>query len=64
MKKVNPGWFKKGKDKRRHKFTPAECNEGFWAAIESVAARYPNAVMADGRHITVNFLKAMKARKG
>jgi hypothetical protein len=64
MKKANPGWFKKGDDPRRHKFTPAECSEGFWAAIESVACRYPNAVMPDGRHITVNFLKAVKARKG
>lgn len=59
----NKGRFKPGPDPRRHKFTKEECSDGFWAAIESVASRYPNAVMSDGRHITVNFLKAVTARK-
>lgn len=60
---ANKGRFKKGYDARRHKFTREECSDGFWAAIESVACRYPQAVMKDGRHITVNFLQAVKARK-
>ena len=63
--KTNRGWFRKGDDPRRHKFTREECSEGFWAAIESVAARYPNAVVGDGSHshITRNFLKWAMARK-
>jgi hypothetical protein len=52
------GRFKKGFDPRRHKFTKAECSKGFWAAIESIIARYPNAVMRDGRHIACNFLRS------
>lgn len=59
---MNRGWFKKGNDPRRHKFTREECQDGFWAAIESVAARYPNAVTARG-HIVLNFLPTMIARK-
>ena len=57
------GRFKKGYDPRRHKFTQAECIDGFWAAIESVAIRYPDVVDSAGRHMTVNFLKAVTARK-
>jgi hypothetical protein len=52
------GRFKKGHDPRRHKFTSEECSRGFWAAIESIIARYPNAVMRDGRHIACNFLRS------
>jgi len=57
----NRGRFQKGFDPRRHKFTPEECSDGFWAAVESIVNRYPEAIMPDGRHIVVNF---MKSRKG
>lgn len=50
--------FQKGYDARRHKFTAEECSAGFWAAVESIVTRYPDAVMSDGRHIVVNFLKS------
>jgi hypothetical protein len=53
----NRGRFKPGHDPRRHKFSKQECSDGFWAAIESIVTRYPDAVMPDGRHIAVNFLK-------
>jgi hypothetical protein len=61
----NRGRFKPGPDARRHKFTKEECSDGFWAAIESVAIRYPNAVINDGshRHITVNFMRWAMGRK-
>jgi hypothetical protein len=55
---ANRGWFKRGDDPRRHRFTEDECSAGFWAAVESITARYPDAVMADGRHIVCNFLKS------
>ena len=58
---INKGRFQKGYDARRHKFTRDECSAGFWAAVESIVNRYPDAVMSDGRHIVVNFLKS-KAR--
>ncbi|HJQ26890.1 MAG TPA: hypothetical protein VKA60_23450 [Blastocatellia bacterium] len=54
----NRGRFKPGPDPRRHKFTTAECQQGFWNAVESIVSRYPDAVMPDGRHIVVNFLKS------
>jgi hypothetical protein len=57
------GRFKKGYDSRRHVFTKEECSAGFWAAIESVITRYPDAVMSDGRHIACNFMKSVTARK-
>jgi hypothetical protein len=44
----------------RHRFTSEECSRGFWAAIESIVSRHPNAIMADGRHIACNFLKSRK----
>lgn len=56
--RTNRGWFRRGHDPRRHVFTKDECSDGFWAAIESIITRYPDAVMADGRHIACNFLKA------
>jgi len=56
-RKTNRGWFKKGDDARRHKFTAEECSIGFWNAVESIVCRYPNAVYPDGRHMVVNFLK-------
>ena len=58
--KANPGWFKKGEDKRRHKFTRDECIAGFWAAIESIVIRYPDAIDSSGRHIACKFLTARK----
>jgi hypothetical protein len=51
------GRFKPGFDPRRHKFSKEECSDGFWAAITSIVTRYPDAIMPDGRHIAVNFLK-------
>jgi hypothetical protein len=61
----NRGRFQKGYDPRRHKFTREECSDGFWAAIESIVIRYPNAVINDGshRHITVNFMRWATGRK-
>ena len=53
----NRGRFKPGFDSRRHVFTKEECSDGVWAAITSIVKRYPNAIMLDGRHIAVNFLK-------
>jgi len=50
--------FQKGADSRRHAFTTEERQRGFWAAIESIVIRYPDAVMPDGRHIACNFLKS------
>jgi hypothetical protein len=61
--KTNRGWFKKGHDPRRHRFTREECIDGFWAAIESIVIRYPDAVMADGRHMACNFLTWAVTRK-
>jgi hypothetical protein len=52
--------FAKGHDPRRHKFTSEECSKGFWAAVESIVERYPDAIMSDGRHMVVNFLKNAK----
>jgi hypothetical protein len=62
---ANRGRFQKGYDARRHKFTKEECSDGFWAAIESIAIRYPDAVIKDGsnRHITANFMKWVMGRK-
>jgi hypothetical protein len=57
----NPGAFRKGADPRRHKFTRDECSKGFWAAVESIVCRYPDAIGADGRHMVVNFLKRSNA---
>lgn len=59
-RRPNAGSFKPGPDPRRHKFTTAECSKGFWAAVESIVVRYPDAVMPDGRHMVVNFLKSRK----
>ena len=59
-KQEHRGRFKPGHDPRRHKFTRDECIDGFWAAIESIVCRYPDAIMPDGRHIVVNFLKSRR----
>ena len=59
----NRGHFKKGSDPRRHKFTPEECREGFWAAIESIAIRHPEKIYPDGHHIVCNFLKSVNKRR-
>jgi hypothetical protein len=56
----NKGRFRKGYDPRRHKFTSDECSDGFWAAVESIICRYPDAIMSDGRHMVVNFMKSRK----
>jgi hypothetical protein len=54
----NRGRFQRGPNPRRHKFTRDECSAGFWAAVESIVSRYPDAVMSDGRHMVVNFMKS------
>jgi hypothetical protein len=59
-KAVNKGRFQKGYDARRHKFTRDECSLGFWNAVESIICRYPDAIMSDGRHMVVNFMKSRK----
>jgi hypothetical protein len=56
------GRFKKGPDPRRHVFTKDECSDGFWAAVESIITRYPDAIMSDGRHMVANFMKSRTAR--
>jgi hypothetical protein len=57
VRKPNPGHFRKGDDPRRHKLTREECSKGFWAAVESIVTRYPDAIMPDGRHMVCNFLR-------
>jgi len=57
MATPNPGQFRKGYDPRRHKFTTAECQAGFWRAIESIIARHPDALDAYSRHMACKFLK-------
>jgi hypothetical protein len=60
---TNKGRFQKGYDPQRHKFTKAECSTGFWSAVESIVCRYPDAIMPDGRHMVVNFMKSVQAHK-
>lgn len=59
--RANRGQFRRGNDPRRHRFTRAECQAGFWAAINSIVARYPDAIDASGRHMACQFLEG-KAR--
>jgi len=59
---TNPGQFRNGPDPRRHKFTKAECEADFWAAIYSIIQRYPDAIGADGRHMACRFLNSKDAR--
>lgn len=56
------GRFRKGADPRRHQFTREECQAGFWAALESIALRFPQATNARG-HIVLNFLPTITARR-
>ncbi len=53
----NRGQFRRGFDPRRYRFTRAECQAGFWAAINSIIIRYPDATDSSGRHIAFDFLK-------
>ncbi len=53
----NRGQFRPGPDPRRHRFTRAECQAGFWAAIYSIVQRYPDALDSAGRHMACDFLK-------
>jgi hypothetical protein len=55
--KRNCGHFRRGHDPRRHRFTRAECQAGFWAAIYSIIQRYPDAPDSAGRHMACDFLK-------
>lgn len=59
--KTNRGHFRKGPDPRRHKLTREENQRGFWNALESIVARYPDAIDNAGRHMACDFLK--KRRK-
>jgi len=61
--KQNRGQFRRGHDPRRHRFTRAECQRGFWAALDSIVRRYPAAVDATGRHMAFRFLAGEKAMK-
>ena len=63
---TNRGHFRRGHDPRRHQLTRAECQAGFWAAIESITTRYPDAIGADGKHMACNFLRVAgrKNQKG
>lgn len=54
----NRGHFRKGHDPRRHRFTRAECQAGFWAALNSIITRYPTAIDSAGRHMACEFLIA------
>lgn len=56
-KRQNRGHFRRGYDPRRHRFTRDECQAGFWAALESIIARYPDATDTAGRHMACDFLK-------
>lgn len=56
-KPANRGQFRKGHDPRRHRFTRAECQAGFWAAINSIISRYLDAIDASGRHMACQFLE-------
>jgi hypothetical protein len=56
-KSANRGQFRRGPDPRRHRFTRAECQRGFWTALESIIRRYPDAVDSAGRHMACDFLK-------
>ena len=58
----NRGRFKPGPDPRRHVFTKEECSDGFWAAVTSIADRYPDAVDASGTHMSRYFLTRKTAR--
>lgn len=60
---INRGRFRKGPDPRRHRFTVEECQRGFWSAVFSIVARYPDAIGADGRHMACDFLR-VAGRKG
>lgn len=57
-RKRNTGMFKNGHDPRRHVLTTAERKKGFWAAIDSIICRYPDAVSRSGVHIARSFLKS------
>ena len=56
--------FQKGYDSRRHKFTRDECSKGFWAMVESVVDRHPDAINSNGAHMVVNALPAILKKKG
>jgi len=57
---MNRGQFKRGPDPRRHKFTLAECQAGFQAALVSIIRRHSEAIGEDGRHMAVKFLTKKK----
>ncbi|HLV78722.1 MAG TPA: hypothetical protein VKT32_00530 [Chthonomonadaceae bacterium] len=61
--KNNPGWFAPGPDPRRRQFSREECQAGFWAAIDSIAERYPDAYDGASRHMACSFLCAIISRK-
>jgi hypothetical protein len=42
----------------RHVFTREESQAGFWAAIESIVIRHPDAVNGDGSHMARYFLRS------
>ncbi len=56
MARDTNGRFKKGHDSSRHVFTKAECQAGFWAALESIVTRHPEWKHKSGDHIVTTFL--------
>ena len=61
--KIHRGRFAPGPDPRRHQFTREECQAGFWAALDAIADRYPNAVDGANRHMATRFLCSVISRK-
>ena len=59
-RRPNRGQFRRGPDLRRHHFTREECQRGFWRAMESIIARFPDAVNSAGRHMACDFLKSKR----
>ena len=47
--RANKGSFRPGPDNRRHKFTPAECSQGFWTAIAVMGLSIGKKLHAAGR---------------
>ena len=57
------GRFLKGFDPKRHKFSHAECVDGFWAMLASIQDRYPNAIIKGNRHMSCYALPYLVQRK-
>jgi hypothetical protein len=60
------GRFLAGPDPGRHQFTQSERIKGFWAMLDSIYTRYPDAVLKGNgsRHIACYALPYLIQRKG